>query len=174
MTSTFYSSFTNVNGSISTDYYTNYSTTYGSPLAYDEPTGNVSMGDVSTITGFVTAPQSIAFSYAEKTLKNPGKAIKVGGRIGKGLGVAGGVVSVVYSLNDIRTESNEWQNFGAVNTYTYLDFGVAATSFGATLFLASNPVGWGIAAGTSVYFLIRMSQEMYQESVQPPSNWRKD
>lgn len=50
---------------------------------------------------------------------------------------------------------SDYSQYGTVNSWDVTDFGVGATSLGATIFLASNPVGWVIVGGASVYFISR-------------------
>ncbi|MDR7209623.1 hypothetical protein [Flavobacterium piscis] len=59
------------------------------------------------------------------------------------------------AMNDIVQEEG--------TTIDYLDVGVGTASIGAVIFLASNPVGWAIGAGTALYFAGRLVYDIYEE-----------
>ncbi|PKP47910.1 MAG: hypothetical protein CVT92_16560, partial [Bacteroidetes bacterium HGW-Bacteroidetes-1] len=70
-------------------------------------------------------------------------------------GVVGTGISVGMAMNDIVQ--------GEGTTIDYFDVGVGSASFGAAIFLASNPVGWAIGAGAAVYFAGRLVYDIYEE-----------
>ncbi|MCO6174979.1 RHS repeat-associated core domain-containing protein [Flavobacterium sp. NRK F10] len=71
-------------------------------------------------------------------------------------GVVGTTVGVAYSGYKIYK--------GTATTIDYVDVGVGVTSLGATLFLASNPVGWAIGAGAAIYFTGRLVYDLIEEA----------
>jgi hypothetical protein len=73
----------------------------------------------------------------------------------KGTGVAGSVFGMGVSGYNIYNDYSQG-GMDAVNGWDVADFGVGAASLGATIFLASNPIGWGIAIGAGVYFGARL------------------
>jgi hypothetical protein len=77
----------------------------------------------------------------------------------RGLGAAGSVFGMGVSGYNIY---NDYQQGGidAVNGWDVADFGVGAASLGAGIFLASNPVGWVIAGGATIYFTGRLIYDL--------------
>ena len=73
----------------------------------------------------------------------------------KFLGVAGTAVSVGMAANDIYKGEGTLADYG--------DVAVGTASIGAAVFLASNPIGWAIGAGATVYFAGRLVYDAYQE-----------
>jgi hypothetical protein len=93
-------------------------------------------------------------SYAART----GDIGKTGAKylkVVKGAGVAGSVFGMGVSSYNIYNDYSQG-GIDAVNGWDVADFGVGAASLGATIFLASNPIGWGIAIGAGVYFGARL------------------
>lgn len=73
----------------------------------------------------------------------------------KGAGVIGTGISVGMAGYDIAS--------GQGTTIDYLDVGVGTASIGAAIFLASNPVGWVIGTGATVYFAGRLIYDIFEE-----------
>ncbi|SFO40042.1 RHS repeat-associated core domain-containing protein [Paenimyroides ummariense] len=73
----------------------------------------------------------------------------------KAAGVVGTAVGVGYSGYKIYN--------GTATTIDYVDAGVGTASIVATVFLASNPVGWAIGAGAGLYFAGRFIYDVTQE-----------
>ena len=73
----------------------------------------------------------------------------------KAAGVVGTAVGVGYSGYKIYN--------GTATTIDYVDAGVGTASLVATVFLASNPVGWAIGAGAGLYFAGRFIYDVTQE-----------
>ncbi|WP_304343869.1 DUF6443 domain-containing protein [Chryseobacterium koreense] len=82
----------------------------------------------------------------------------------KGLGIAGAVASTGYSALNV---ANQW-NEGGVSNINRLDAAdtlVGTVGLGSTLLVAaglvSNPVGWAIGAGVTIYFGARLAYDLY-------------
>lgn len=71
----------------------------------------------------------------------------------KGTGIAGSVFGIGVSGFNIY---NDLSNDRRVDGWDVSDLGVGLTGLGATIFLASNPVGWVIGIGAGVYFTGRL------------------
>lgn len=68
------------------------------------------------------------------------------------MGIAGSLFGMGVSSYNMYSD---YSQYGTVNSWDVADFGVGAASLGATIFLISNPVGWVIVGGASVYFISR-------------------
>jgi hypothetical protein len=79
----------------------------------------------------------------------------------RGAGIAGTVFGMGVSSYNIVSDI---QAGNAVNSWDVADLSVGAVGLGAAIFLASNPVGWVIAGGATIYFGARF---FYDISTKP-------
>ena len=79
-------------------------------------------------------------------------------RVFRIVGVAGSLYGLYHSGNNIYVD---YQRGGISNIdrWDVADLSIGGASLLAGFFLASNPVGWVIVGGASVYFL---SREIYE------------
>jgi len=93
-------------------------------------------------------------SYAART-GDIGKTRAKYLKVVKGTGVAGSVFGMGVSGYNIYNDYSQG-GIEAVNGWDVTDFGVGAVGLGvsglATFGLVSNPIGWGVAIGTGIYF----------------------
>jgi RHS repeat-associated protein len=82
-------------------------------------------------------------------------------KVVRGAGIAGTVFGMGVSTYNIVSDV---QAGNAVNSWDVADLSVGAAGLGATIFLASNPVGWAIAGGATIYFGARF---VYDISTKP-------
>ncbi len=73
----------------------------------------------------------------------------------KSVGIIGTSISIGMASYDIVK--------GEGTTIDYLDVGVGSASIAAAMFLASNPIGWAIGIGATVYFAGRLVYDVYEE-----------
>lgn len=84
-------------------------------------------------------------------------------KVVRGAGIVGSVFGMGVSGYHIYTDFSQ-DGIDAVNGWDVTDFGVGAAGLGATIFLASNPVGWVIAGSATIYFGARF---IYDISTKP-------
>jgi len=110
-------------------------------------------------TSFKTGRNPVSWSRlspkqrAWRTGKVLGKNVKYV-KLAKATGLVGMGISVGMAGYDIAS--------GQGTTIDDIDLGVGTASIGATIFLASNPVGWFIGAGAAIYFSSRLIYDTYQ------------
>jgi RHS repeat-associated protein len=90
-------------------------------------------------------------------------ALKTYGKVTDALGVAGGLVAMGSSGYNMYNQYQQNHQISDIHIGDVGDFTVGAASVGATVFLATNPVGWAIGVGAAVYFTGRF---IYQETHQ--------
>lgn len=84
-------------------------------------------------------------------------------KVVRGAGIAGSVFGMGVSGYNMYTDYSQG-GIDAVNGWDVADFGVGTAGLGATVFLVSNPVGWAIAGGATIYFGARF---VYDISTKP-------
>jgi len=88
-------------------------------------------------------------------------------KVADGVGVAGGVFAMGAASYNMYNQYQQHHRISDIHVGDVGDFTVGAASVGAAVFLASNPIGWAIGAGASVYFIGRfIYQETHQETNQ--------
>ena len=93
-------------------------------------------------------------SYASST-GDIGKAGVGYLKVARATGMAGTLFGIGVSGYNIYTDYSQG-GIDAVNGWDLADFSVGAASLGATIFLVSNPVGWIITGGATIYFTVRL------------------
>ena len=69
--------------------------------------------------------------------------------------MAGEIVTVGLALDNVVK--------GDATIVDYADLTIGGASIGATVFLASNPIGWAITFGATIYFTARLGYDLYME-----------
>lgn len=110
-----------------------------------------SAGQIGAISGTANAVKSQLFYQATRTSSIPLKNLSYVKGVGY-VGIAGSLFGMGVSSYNMYSD---YSQYGTVNSWDVADFGVGAASLGATIFLISNPVGWVIVGGASVYFISR-------------------
>jgi len=156
-------------------------TAYGSWIHIDDlsdiPDSNFSEGDLAdggelanneiTLNETATGVSAIGFSNSVKGYildwgmqgANWGKTGTKYIKAARGTGIAGSVFGMGVSGYNMYTDYSQG-GINAVNGWDIADFGVGATGLGATIFLSSNPVGWAIAGGATIYFGARFIHDI--------------
>ncbi|MEZ5199153.1 MAG: RHS repeat-associated core domain-containing protein [Bacteroidales bacterium] len=147
-----------------------HNTTYtvsGISIGGDQAGGGVNDGltlnEAATGVSAMSLSNSIKGNLVEWGMKGADWG-KTGARYMKavrGAGIAGTVFGMGVSTYNIVSDV---QAGNAVNSWDVADLSVGAAGLGATIFLASNPVGWVIAGGATIYFGARF---VYDISTKP-------
>ncbi|MBU2651874.1 MAG: hypothetical protein KKA81_13170 [Bacteroidetes bacterium] len=160
--------------------------TYSSAVCVWVPIGDIApgWGDVGWVSSFNSSYNSVpewvgtansivgAFMIANTTKEQlisyaarTGDIGKTGSkylRFVKSTGVAGALFGMGVSGYHIYNDYSQG-GIDAVNGWDVADFSIGAASLGATIFLASNPVGWGIAIIAGAYFGARLIYDVAKE-----------
>ena len=99
-------------------------------------------------------------TYAETLGEEITPALRTYGNVTNVLGAVGGGIAVVSSAYNMIKSYN--QN-GTINAGDAGNFVVGGASVAAAVFLATNPVGWAIGIGATIYFAGRF---IYQQTNQ--------
>ena len=97
-------------------------------------------------------------SYAART-GNIGKTGAKYLKVIRSTGFAGSVFGMGVSGYNIYNDYSQG-GIESVNGWDIADFGAGAAGLGATIFLASNPVGWAISGGVAIYFTVRLTHDV--------------
>ena len=108
-------------------------------------------GQIAALSGTANAVKSQLFNFAERTSSIPLKNLNYVKGVNE-IGIAGILFGMGVSGYNMYSD---YSQFGTVNGWDVADFGVGVASLGATIFLASNPVGWVIVGGGTVYCISR-------------------
>jgi hypothetical protein len=84
-------------------------------------------------------------------------------KLSKGLGVAGSVVTTLYSGSKVLDQITTPGGINNVKTRDVFDTVIGAAGVGAFFFMSSNPIGWGVGAGVLLYGAGTMIHDIYQE-----------
>ncbi len=100
---------------------------------------------------------SVALNSGEEATR----ALTTYGKVTDAVGVAGGVVAMGSAGYNMYKQYEQNHRLSDIHIGDVGDFTVGAASVGATIFLATNPIGWAIGAGAALYFTGRL---IYQET----------
>jgi RHS repeat-associated protein len=89
-------------------------------------------------------------------------ALKAYGKITDVAGVAGGGIAMGSAGYNMYNQYQQHHKFSDIHIGDAGDFTVGAASVGASLFLATNPIGWAIGAGAALYFAGRFIYQYHE------------
>ena len=127
--------------------------------------GRITLNEASISVSAISLSNSIKANLMEWGMQgaNWGKVGAKYMKVVRGTGIAGSVFGMSVSGYHIYNDYSQG-GINAINGLDVADFGVGAVGLGATIFLASNPVGWAIVGGTTIYFGSRF---IYDISTKP-------
>ena len=125
----------------------------------------ITLNEAATGVSAMSFSNSVKGNLVEWGMKgaNWGKSGAQYVKVVRGAGIAGSVFGMGVSGYNMYTDYSQG-GIDAVNGWDVADFGVGAAGLGATVFLVSNPVGWSIAGGATIYFGARF---VYDISTKP-------